>query len=468
MKKAIIFLFKYLSILIITLIGLSTKWYMNHYSGTKIEEMIFTLQAPLDGMDKGIIISFLNSVLLPIALILISCIFIMELLPKIIPSEKVKPYNFKIDIILISLLFIVSFSNLMEMYNDINLKEYIENQSNSSTIYEDYYVDPKFVNLSFPTNRPNLIHIILESMETTYTSKELGGAYDYNLIPKLTKIASNDVSFSTSDNLTGGFISNSTNFTIGSLVAHTSGVPLSISIDGNSYSGYGQFLPGAFSIGDILEREEYNQVFLIGSDAKFGGRKDYFTYHGGYEIRDYNYAKDNQLIPEDYEVWWGYEDQKLFSFAKDELLELSQIDQPFNFTMLTVDTHHIGGYKCELCKNEYLDQYSNVISCSDGQVSDFVDWIKEQDFYNNTVIVITGDHNSMDPNYFSSLPDDYRRAPYNAIINPQTEYRTSNLKSRRFYTMDWYLTILGAMGVEIEGERLGLGTNMFSKRKTFN
>lgn len=312
MKKAIIFLFKYLSILIITLIGLSTKWYMNHYSGTKIEEMIFTLQAPLDGMDKGIIISFLNSVLLPIALILISCIFIMELLPKIIPSEKVKPYNFKIDIILISLLFIVSFSNLMEMYNDINLKEYIENQSNSSTIYEDYYVDPKFVNLSFPTNRPNLIHIILESMETTYTSKELGGAYDYNLIPKLTKIASNDVSFSTSDNLTGGFISNSTNFTIGSLVAHTSGVPLSISIDGNSYSGYGQFLPGAFSIGDILEREEYNQVFLIGSDAKFGGRKDYFTYHGGYEIRDYNYAKDNQLIPEDYEVWWGYEDQNFF------------------------------------------------------------------------------------------------------------------------------------------------------------
>ena len=71
MKKTIIFLFKYLSIIIIALIGLSTKWYMNHYSGTKIEEIIFTLKAPLDGMDKGIVVSFRNSVLLPLGLILI-------------------------------------------------------------------------------------------------------------------------------------------------------------------------------------------------------------------------------------------------------------------------------------------------------------------------------------------------------------------------------------------------------------
>ena len=31
---------------------------------------------------------------------------------------------------------------------------------------------------------------------------------------------------------------------------------------------------------------------MIGSDADFGGRKDYFKYHGDYEILDYNYAKD--------------------------------------------------------------------------------------------------------------------------------------------------------------------------------
>lgn len=354
----------------------------------------------------------------------------------------------------------------MIMYKDINLKEYIENQSNSNTIFEENYIDPEIVDLSFPENKANLIHIILESMETTYTSKESGGAYDYNLIPNLTKLANDNVSFSTSTKLTGGFITKSTHFTVGSLVAHTAGIPLTVSIYGNSYSDYGQFLSGAFSLGDILEKEKYNQTFLIGSDGKFGGRKDYFTYHGDYEIKDYNYAKDEQLIPEDYEVWWGYEDKKLFPFAKDELLELARSEKPFNFTMLTADTHHVGGYRCDLCKDEYPDQYSNVISCSDRQVDNFVEWIKRQDFYKDTVIVITGDHNSMDPNYFNDLPEDYRRAPYNSIINPQREYISSNLKSRSFYTMDWYPTILSAMGVEIEGERLGLGTNMFSDKPT--
>lgn len=469
MKKIIACLIKYLSILIIALVGLSSKWYMNNFGGTKIEEIIFTLRAPLDGMDKGIIISFLHTVLLPMAVILLVSIVLIELFPRINiskNSEKTKVLNLKVDIVLFPLLILYGLNNSIVMYEDINLKEYIENQSNRNTIYENYYTDPKSVDLSFPEDKSNLIHIILESMESTYASKDLGGAYDYNLIPNLSEIARENLSFSTSEKLTGGFITKSTHFTIGSLVAHTSGVPLSVSIYGNSYSGYGQFLPGAYSLGDILEGQDYNQVFAIGSDAKFGGRDDYFTYHGGYEIHDYNYAKEKQLIDKDYEVWWGYEDEKLYSFARDELLELSQSDQPFNYTMLTVDTHHPGGYKCQLCESHYPDQYSNVISCADRQVKDFIDWIREQDFYDDTVIVITGDHNSMDVDYFTDLPEDYRRAPYNAIINPQREYDSSKLRSRDFCTMDWYPTILGAMGIEIQGNRLGLGTNLFSERET--
>ena len=163
-------------------------------------------------------------------------------------SKKAKTLNLMIDIILVSLLFIFSYNNFMTMYNDIDLKEYIGNQLDSNTIYEDYYSDPKLVNLSFPSKGPNLIHIILESIETTYTSKESGGAYDYNLIPNLTEIANNNVSFSTSDKLTGGFISSGTAFTVGSLVAQTSGVPLTLSIDVNGYSGYGNFLPCSISI----------------------------------------------------------------------------------------------------------------------------------------------------------------------------------------------------------------------------
>ena len=40
-------------------------------------------------------------------------------------------------------------------------------------------------------------------------------------------------------------------------------------------------------------------------------------------MEDYSYAIENGLIPSDYKVWWGYEDQKLFEFAKEKLLQLS-------------------------------------------------------------------------------------------------------------------------------------------------
>ena len=80
---------------------------------------------------------------------------------------------------------------------------------------------------------------------------------------------------------------------------------------------------------------------------------------------------------------------------------MSESDQPFAFTMLTVDTHHIGGYKCDLCENEYTENYENVIACSSKQTAAFIDWIKEQDFYEDTAIIICGDHLSMDAEYFS-------------------------------------------------------------------
>lgn len=40
------------------------------------------------------------------------------------------------------------------------------------------------------------------------------------------------------------------------------------------------------------------------------------------------------------------------------------------------------------------------------------------------------------------------------------------MKERKFTTMDLYPTILASIGVKIEGNRLGLGTNLFSDEST--
>ena len=44
----------------------------------------------------------------------------------------------------------------------------------------------------------------------------------------------------------------------------------------------------------------------------------------------------------------------------------------------------------------------------------------------------------------------------NAAVQPV------NMKNRKFTTMDIYPTVLASIGAKIDGERLGLGTNLFS------
>ena len=167
------------------------------------------------------------------------------------------------------------------------------------------------------------------------------------------------------------------------------------------------FMPGLTAIGDILQENGYSQNLLLGSDANFGGRKSFYTQHGNYNIYDYYYSKDNGQIPEDYHVFWGYEDKKLFEFAKEHLLEISSLEEPFNMTILTVDTHFEDGYLCEDCQDTYgSDQYANVMACSSKQVSEFVKWVQEQDFYENTTIVISGDHPTMDSDFCEDVDDE--------------------------------------------------------------
>ena len=131
---------------------------------------------------------------------------------------------------------------------------------------------------------------------------------------------------------------------------------------------------------------------------------------------------------------------------------------------MTIDTHTPDGYICDECKHEYDSQYANVISCQSRQVESFVRWCQKQEWYENTTIVITGDHKSMSEKFFKHLDKNYLRTPYNCFINSAIE--PLQPKNRKFAIFDFYPTILASLGVKIKGEHLGLGTNLFSDEKT--
>lgn len=447
--------------LLASLLAFSAKWMFKTWTNLTMDELVYHLTAPLEGTNTDMIKDYCNECAVPVILIL-GCILFA-----IAANRKHTGILKKIAIVCSAGAVAVTGITVGVTWNGLNVTDYMKGQSTYSTFIDDNYVDPSSVNITFPEQKRNLIYIFLESMEMTYADKENGGAFKQNVIPELTQLAQENEDFSGKSNkLNGGYSMPGTTWTMGAMFGQTSGLPLNISIDGNDMNTQDNFFPGITTLGDILQSEGYSQTLLIGSDATFGGRKLYFTDHGQYDIMDYNYMHDNGLIPEDYKVWWGFEDKKLFGFAKERLTELSQQDSPFNLTMLTVDTHFEDGYVCEDCEEKFDDQYANVMACSSRQVKEFVDWVQQQEFAENTTIVISGDHPTMDSDFCEDVNKDYERKVYTTYINFSAEKQLD--EKRNYTTFDNFPTTLAAMGVEIKGNRLGLGTNLFSSQQTLS
>lgn len=442
------------------LLALSVRWMFATWTNLSMDELVYHLTAPLDGTNTDMIWDYVRVCAVPTILVIFFLILIL-----IAWRKKEKVHLFRGIINLVALVGIIVM--LGYTWTELGVGDYLKDQNTESKFIEDEYVDPTDVEVVFPEQKRNLIYIFLESMETTYSDVDDGGAFDENVIPELTEIAQTNEDFSGADpKLNGGYSLAGTTWTMGAMFAQTSGLPLNISISANDMDTQDSFFPGVTTLGDILSDAGYTQTLLIGSEAQFGGRKLYFQEHGNYEMEDYSYAIENGLIPSDYKVWWGYEDQKLFEFAKEKLLQLSQGDEPFNLTMLTVDTHFEDGYVCEQCPTEYDTQYSNVMACSSRQVGEFLKWIQQQDFYENTTIVISGDHPTMDSDYCAEINQEgnYDRRVFTAYINAAAY--AQDQQERTYSTFDNFPTTLAALGVQIDGDRLGLGTNLFSGTKT--
>lgn len=373
--------------------------------------------------------------------------------------SKIKKILYYIAIVLI--LNIVSLSK-------IGFFKYIYLRFQVTKIYESYYIDPMKVDIVFPEEKRNLIYIVVESQESTNISSKNGGAVKKSYIPLEEKLALNYTNFSNTSKIGGAMQITGTTYTAASLVAQTSGTPIDVSINIDAYHNISKPYPGLYTLGEVLEKNGYSNYFLLGSDADFGSREEYFVKHGNYKILDYKYAIENKWIKEDYNVWWGFEDKKLFSFARDELKKISKNKEPFNFTILTADTHFIDGYLDPSCKNNKFDtQYKNVFYCNDKMISDFINWVQKQDFYKKTTIIITGDHLTMQSDFYDGvIDDDYQRTVYNVIINSALTVDSSSTKNREFTVLDLYPTTIASLGAKISGNKLGFGTNLYSNEKT--
>lgn len=454
---------------------LSLIWAAVHFGRIGMDEILFTLNMPLEGSGSGFVQAFLLQALLPAVLLAAAALGAAFAYRRKNPRRAEKKSRKRL--VLLAAVWTVLLLAAAEV--EFSFLGFFKNQLNRSTFIEEEYVDPGSVQLEFPAKKRNLVWIMMESGESSNQDKANGGLFDVNYTPELTQIAKDNVSFSQSQLLEGAAVAPACGWTVAGMVAQFSGLPLKLyKYEGgmgadNSMGKYEQFLPGVTALGDILEDEGYKNYYMLGSAAKFGGQDTLMRQHGNYTIWDHTAARREKFIPNDYFVWWGMEDKKLFDYAKEKLTEISKNPEPFNFYCITIDTHNGGGYVCPLCRNEHPEQYGNVWSCSSRQVNEFVEWLKEQPFYENTTVIITGDHCSMESGFYTGYPSDKHhggtvRKVYNAILNPAKQPDAKAEKDRRFTTLDFFPTALSALGVEIQGERLGLGTNLFSGSPTLS
>lgn len=454
------------------------NWAMKTFE-VSIDSILFTLSSPIKGTNTDVVKDAVKYCLPRLVFVIfvyvIICIIDYKRKNSLVISVKLKKKTLSLNAsrfmrVCASFCCIIAlFLSVVYIDKNYGVVDYLKLRSEATEIYENYYVDPSKAEIKLleENSGKNLIHIYLESMEVTAASLSDGGIQDDNYIPNLTNLALNNISFSNNNQL-GGFQNTvGTHWTFASLLAQTSGIPFSFPTGRNTLSERSTIAKSMTNLGDVLNSFGYTQKFLCGSDGDFAGRKTYFEQHGNYEVLDYYKCVEKGYIPEDHYVFWGYEDSYLFDIAKKEIELLASSDKPFNFTMLTVDTHHPSGYTCDLCGDDYDLELGNVYACSDKQVYEFVEWCKTQDFFDDTIIIITGDHPFMNNTLVEEniRANGYTRAMYNCFINcgSSDDYSTNN---RTFTPMDIFPTTLSALGFTWNGDRLGLGTNLFSNSKT--
>lgn len=451
MKKKI---FAYILVVIPLIVLFLLMWTKEYYGNTKLDEIIFVLLTPAAGTSVELVLDAAMYTLIPVMLYTIIFLILREL------SRKHEFINKIFTLLIIGGLLLMCYT-IYRVDKTFNIKDYINKSVTSNDFIKNNYTKVEYDNIVFPKDKNNLIVIYLESMESTFADKSSGGVYDKNYITKLTKLAKENLSFSNKEEglIGGAYTAPGLSWTMSGLVATTAGIPIKTQFENANEHKF--LYPNIITLGDIMSKNGYNLSFMLGSDATFSGIEDYLYAHGNYKILDLDYFKDNKLVKKSDLVEWGLKDRDLFEHAKTELTSLSKEDKPFYFSLMTIDTHAPKGVTYKDCKSVSNKKYIDTIACADTTIMDFIDWLSEQDFYKNTTIVLTGDHISMSKvvNY-----KDSERNIYNVFINAKNS--PSKQYNRLFTNIDMFPTILGSLGVKIEGDTLGLGTNLFSDKET--
>lgn len=336
----------------------------------------------------------------------------------------------------------------ISVVRDFDVPKYLVAQFGSDQFASEY-VDPATVVIHAPQVKPNLLLIYVESLEKTYGNKDIFGA---DLLATLRPFEVNGFQFAQIKQTPG------TGWTIAGVISSQCGIPLKILglWDANSQDrAFPSFLPNATCLGDVLASNGYLNVFLNGPDLQFSGMGKFMQSHGYHEVLGKQEWLARGVSPDDVHDW-GVADDQLLRQAQHKLDDLMQQSQPFNLTLLTIDTHGPDGFENRSCGPSHgFNGFGGVVRCSVTAVSRLLQHIEDRGWQSRIKVVILGDHLAMKNPVAAQLAKVSERSPYNLFYPAD---RPGQINQRMAY-FDFYPTILSFMGFQLEGEKLGLGRN---------
>ena len=322
----------------------------------------------------------------------------------------------------------------------------------TSMLYETEYVNPKDISFKFSEKKRNLLFVYVESLEQNFSMPE---HYEANLIPNLFELQKEGLYSLKYSNLRGA------DYSMASIVASQCGIPLRFPENMNIWDAK-YFLPNAVCFPEILKENGYKNIMMKAADITFTRAHIFINSHG----YDEAIGKDEilkELPGEDKSKYMGtfggVSDRVLYEFAKSKINSFDK-EQPFVLSLFTLDTHVPVANLDKSC-NAVFDDLRDSFICTDKALAEFIDWFKTTEHWDNTVVVIIGDHLLPSGIYTKGRP---YRGIYNVFLNVADGLKFDSEKV--FSTFDIAPTILEAMGVSIEPRAFGLGRSLFSQENT--
>lgn len=224
---------------------------------------------------------------------------------------------------------------------------------------------------------------------------------------------------------------------------------------------------------EVIGDKGYTSINMHANDKTFWNRNVMYDSFG----YDEYYSKEDYDVTEDKSYGWGYLDEYFFS---DSLDKMEEIEQPFYNKMITLTNHYpftVPEDKKYIEQGDTssgtLNRFFQTIRYQDEALKQFVEKFKASDLYDDTLLIIYGDHFGISENHQKAMGEylgkDVREYEQFQLQRVPLLILGEGIESKEYDTVggqiDLRPTIMNLLGVKDENP-VQFGHDLFSEERT--